>query len=201
MSVKIGIYITFFVLMLSNAVKAQDDAITAQDSVKDARKQITFYASPVYRIAQFASTSASFGGVAAGISINKQIDIGFSYSIILNDFEKKIIFPTSHNYAQRNTEMSIHYVFTACKIRPLAGVSLSLTEAIWSNDAESVETYRDFFFNHGGYGGLDWSINKYLTFLIKLGYTVSQDVELIGFEREDFNGFDARFELRINIGK
>lgn len=193
---KIIIYI-LFVLTFS--------ALHAQQSVeKDTLKEETnpkfqLYIAPIYSVNQFVETFASQAGVAAGIVIKEKIDVSFYYGMVIDDFKKRVIFPTLFSYDQMNGGLYLNYYFTRNRLRPLAGIGAKFGQISWWANEGINEEYTDHLMIYDAFFGGIWKINDTFSLKADLGYTFSGEVDLIGLNTEDFQGikFDVAIKLHL----
>jgi hypothetical protein len=178
---------------------AQGKAGIPSDSIETApREKFQVYAGVSYLGQQFVETMASFVNVSVGVIYNNHLEARISYGTIIDDFKKQIIFPTTFSYQQDNFALQVQYAFFESKIRPIAGVELKYGQASWLPQGDIEDVYTDNILTYGAYAGASWAINKSMTFQTDIGYNRIQELELVGLEEDDFNGF--RFEIQLKFG-
>ena len=189
-----------FILCFSIFVKAQEQQDVEVDSVyADEPKLVQLYIAPVYNISSFAETGASFAGVYLGVNIHDRVDLSLSFSKILNDFKKQIIFPTIYFYDQINYGFHVDYTILKSKISPLVGLGFQYVDASWESDNDIKEVFQDYFFLYNVFVGAKWNINKTFDFQVNVGYNYLNNVSIVGLESYDFNGIYGDLILKIRI--
>jgi hypothetical protein len=196
------ILISMILLFSSYLLKAQDNSELSEDSIRIIpEKNVQLYIAPSYSVNQFVETSASFAGISLGLSFWENFEINVSYSRILNNFVKQIIFPSSHKYDQKNLGIHGQYSFLNTKIRPLVGLGMQYGIVSWNPEIDSNDTFIDHIYIYNVLIGANWSITKTFSLQGNLGYNFTNDVDIIGFDSNDYDGFSVNLILKINLLK
>ncbi len=184
-----------FVLGFS-ALQAQQNV--EKDTLREeATPKFHFFIAPTYSVNQFVETFASQVGIAAGIEIKNRIDVSFYYGMVIDDFKKRIIFPTLFTYDQMNGGLYLNYYFTRNKVQPLVGLGAKYSQISWWANEGINEEYTDHVIIYDAFIGGIWRINDRFSLKADLGYTFSSEVGLIGLRTEDFQGI--KFDVAIKI--
>lgn len=189
--------------MAFNSCMAQSKELVVSDSLaKEKEEGLEIMLGAEYQMAQFVSTNASFAGLQVGMLLPAGWQIELSYQTILDNFKKKIIFPTDHRYKQETFGMGIKYLFLARKIRPFAGANVKYAYASWYPDTEtSGETFSDHLVLYELNAGAYYVFNKWMKLRMYGGYGLAGDLDLVGLEKADFNGFNFGIGIYMTIFK
>lgn len=194
------VYVSMILLLCSFLLKAQDYPESTEDSVKqEFENRFQVYIAPTYSMNQFVETWSSFAGIGLGLVVKDRIDVSLSYSQILDNFNKQIIFPSSHKYDQANISLQGQYSFLKSNIRPHAGLELQYAMATWEPEYDSNDTFSDNIFIYNAFVGVNWTLNQILTLQANAGYNFAREVEIVGLESNDFNGFNMDVLLKIRL--
>jgi len=177
-----------------NLTKLEADSI---DSQLDKRYQI--YIAPGFNANQFVETGSSFFYAYFGMIYENNIDFSISYSLILDEFKKQIIFPGDHKYNQTNFGLDLQYSFLVKKIRPHIGIGYRLAQASWEPLSDSNDTFTDNINIYQANIGAKWLLSKIINLQANFGYNFADNVELTGLTNEDYNGFKLDLILKIRI--
>jgi len=189
-------------LLSSLLLKARDQTEFVADSIQSGlESNFQLYIAPGYGINQFVETGASFAGFYLGLIFRDKFDVSVSYSKILDNFKKQIIFPSVHKYGQTNLGLHVQYSFFNKNIRPHVGVGVQYGELSWKPENDSNDTFTDHVYIYEVFLGANWVINEIFTFQVNAGYNIARDVEIIGLESNNFEGFKADILLKIRILK
>jgi len=193
----------FILVLVGNLCMAQDFRSGANvDSIHLIHeKKVHFYFAPSFSAYQFSETVASFAGIYLGMIYQDHLDISLSYAAILNNFKKQIIFPSHHHYDQTNFGLQLQYSFFDKKIRPITGIGAQFLHTSWQPDGDLEDTFTDYIYTIKGVIGIAWLINRTFNLQGTAGYNVARDVEIVGLESNDYDGFAADFVLKIRFGQ
>lgn len=147
---------------------------------------------------QFVETMASFANFSGGLIYNNHLEARIAYGVIIDDFKKQIIFPTTYTYKQNNFSFLLQYAFFEKHIRPVAGLAINFSQASWVPQGDIEDIYSDNLITYSAFAGLNWAINKTVTLQTDIGYNKIHELELVGLEEDDFNGL--RFEIQLKFG-
>jgi hypothetical protein len=190
--------IFIYILLVLSFSALQAHQSTEKDTIREETSpKFQIYLAPVYSINQFAETFASQVGISAGIEINNRIDVSFYYGMVIDDFKKRIIFPTLFTYDQMNGGLYLNYYFTKRRVRPLAGLGAKYGQISWWANEGINEEYTDHLMIYEAFFGGIWKIDDTFSLKADLGYTFSSEVGLIGLNTEDFQGI--KFDVAIKI--
>ena len=192
------IYLILFLIGCSFILKAQNSAVS--DSIAEpGTDKMKVYIAPGYSNNQFAGTTASLVEIQAGLTYNRHIDIGVSYSVVLDNFQKQIIFPTVHNYDQKNLGIRAQYLFLKKRFHLHAGLGYQFIDARWSPEEDKDETFVDHMNFLEVFGGLSYEISNTFALQADAGYNFANGLDLVGFVQSDLEGFKASIKLKISI--
>ncbi|MCK5104474.1 MAG: hypothetical protein KAR17_16735 [Cyclobacteriaceae bacterium] len=181
-------------------LKAQDPVIFVEDSLQlNRERNFQLYIAPAYSVNQFVGTGASFAGIHLGLISRDRIDVNVSYSKIVDNFKKQIIFPSLHTYDQTNYGLHGQYSFFNKSIRPHVGLGVQYGVVSWKPENNSNDTFTDHVYIYNVFLGVKWLINRTFALQANAGYNFTQDVEIIGLESNDYEGFKADVQLKIRI--
>ena len=78
---------------------------------------------------------------------------------------------------------------------------MRFSEARWEPTSDSDDSFSDNLYSFNARLGAIWKINKIFALQASGGYNVTSDVELIGLEADDFDGFMAEVLIKIFLGR
>lgn len=195
---KASLFLIF--LFTSNLVKAQNQALISVDSLSsDVKAKSHLYVAPGYSLIQFAETGASFASIQVGLFLKERFDINISYAVILDEYKKQVIFPSSFNYNQKNIVIRGHYEFLDGEIRPLIGLGYQYSVLSWEPESDADGVFVDHINQYEIYTGVDWLISNTFSFQVNGGYKIASGVNLVGVDPDYYNGFFMSFLLRIKV--
>ena len=189
--------LTLVFLLSSFLLKGQDpgpDSLAMEKSGK-----FSLYVAPGYSNSQLVDIRASYIEIHVGLVYLERIDFDIYYSAVLDNFKKQIIFPSSHEYDQRNIGIRAQYSFLKKWIRPHIGIGYQFTEAIWLPESDSEQEFNDYIDRGSLYCGFGWLINNTFTLKADIGYGIASGVDLIGFDSGDYDGFEFNVMLKIKL--
>jgi hypothetical protein len=193
-------FILMILLLSSLLLKAQDHTKFTEDSLQlELERNFQLYIAPTYSINQFVETGASFAGIYLGLIFRDRIDFNVSYSKILDNFKKQLIFPSKHKYDQTNFGLHGQFSFFNKSIRPHVGLGLQYGVVTWEPEHDSNDKFTDHIYLYDIFLGANWLINEIFKFQANVGYYISQDVEIISLESHDYEGFKAEVILKIRL--
>lgn len=196
------IIILLILLFCSILLKGQDTTKIHEDSlISKPKKNIQLYFAPSYTVIQFVETRTSFAGTYLGLIFRKKIEISVSYSKMLNNFRKQIIFPSVHKYDQTNLGLQGQYSFLKNKICPHIGLGVQYGTILWEPEYDSNDTFTDHIYIYEFFLGASWLINKTFAIQGNAGYNSAKSVDIVGLNSNDFNGFSVDLILKINLLK
>jgi len=194
------VYISIILFLSSLLVKAQDQTVSTGDSIQqEISNRYQVYIAPTYTINQFVETGASFAGIGLGFIFKDRIDLSVSYSQILDSFKKQIIFPSRHRFDQSNVGLHGQYSFLNQRFRPHVGFGVQYGMVTWEPEHDSNDTFTDSIYIFNLIVGANWALNKTVTLQANGGYNFTQDVEIVGLESKDFDGFRIDVLLKIRL--
>lgn len=195
-------FISITLLLSSLLLNAQNYTKFGEDSLQlEPERNFQLYIAPAYSINQFVETGASFAGIHLGLIFQDRIDVNVSYSKILDNFKKQIIFPSMHTYDQTNYGLHGQYSFFNKNIQPHVGLGVQYGVVNWKPENDSNDKFTDHVYIYNVFLGIEWRINRTFTFQANAGYNFAQDVEIIGLEANDYKGFKVDVRLKIRILK
>lgn len=180
-------------------LKAQDPGLDSLAIEKTSK--VTLYVAPGYSNSPLVDTRASYFEMHLGLIYLEKVDLDIYYSTVLDNFKKEIIFPSSHEYDERNFGIRVQYSFLKKWIRPHIGIGYQFTEASWIPKNDSEQEFNDYIDLGALYCGFSWLINNTFTFQTDIGYTIGSGIELVGFDSGDFDGFEFKVMLKIKLLK
>jgi len=181
-------------LEAQSALRVEVDSI---DNQIDKRFQV--YVAPGFNVNQFVETGSSFICAYLGMIYENKIDFSVSYSWILDEFTKQIIFPGNHQYNQTNVGFDLQYSLLTKKIRPYIGVGFQIAKASWEPLSDSYDTFTDNINIFQANIGAKWLINPTFSLQANIGYKYPDEVELVGLTNEDYSGFKLDILLKIKL--
>ncbi len=192
--------IILLLIFNSFLLQAQDNSETSTDSdlIKKSNT-LDMFVAPMFSSNQFANTWATFVGIGIGLKYSNKLELNISYFKGIDNFNRQIIFPSSHKYEQSNIGIQAQYLFFNSKIRPLAGIGVQYGEVSWVPNNDASDTFTDHIFIYNIFVGVDWQISKIFSFQVNAGYIVTGDIELVGFESNDYYGLKGDIILKIRL--
>ena len=193
-------FISMILLLSSLLLKAQDPVMFVEDSLQlSHERNFDLYVAPSYSYNQFVGTGASFAGIHLGLISRGRIEVNVSYSRILDNFHKQLIFPSVHTYDQTNYGLHVQYSFFNKSIRPHVALGVQYGVVSWNPESDSNDTFADHVYIYDVFLGIKWLINRTFAFQASAGYNFAHDVEIIGLESTDYDGYKAEVQLKIKI--
>jgi len=171
------------------------------DSLEKKTEKFLLYVAPGYSMSQFVETSASFADVYLGIRYHEKLDLSLSYSFIIDNFKKQIIFPSTHEFDQTGVCIRAYYSFFNFAIKPHSGIAYHFNQSSWNPLDDSNDTFREYFHVIEVFVGANWSISDVISLNASGGYNFTDGIELVGLKNEDFYGFTFNVMLQIRILK
>jgi len=188
------------IVCFATLIRAQELQEVEVDSLLASEpKVIQLYIAPVYTISSFVDKGASFAGISLGVNIYDHVEVDVSFSKILNNFKKQIIFPSTYYYDQTNYGFHVNYTILKRKVSPVVGLGFQYIDASWESDNDIKDIYRDYFFLYNAFAGVKWNIAKNFVFQANVGYNYTESVSIVGLESSDFNGIYGDLILKIRI--
>ncbi len=179
---------------------AQGIGETSTDSISSKNSNtLDLFVAPRFSSNQFVNTWATFIEIGIGLKYKNKWELNISYAKSVDDFNKQIIFPSSHKYDQANIGVQAQYLFFNSKIRPLAGIGIQLGEISWIPQIDASDTFTDHIFIYNIFIGADWQINKTFAFQVNAGYIFPGNIELVGLESNDYQGLKGDILLKIRL--
>ncbi len=188
-------------LMISLALqaRAQNVIIEPSDTIhKESGEKLMIYTGASYSGQQLKATYASVANISLGLVINQHFDAAISYGVVINDFQSQVIFPSTFNLDQTNWGVKLQYLFTKRALRPVVGLDGIFAQLTWTSQGDFEDTYSDRVFMVNPFVGGVWKAFELVFFQATAGYNFTGDLQLVGFEPDDYNGL--RFELAVKIG-
>ena len=194
------IYISLILLLSGFIVNAQDKNENPADSLElESISSFMLYAAPFYNLSQFVETNSSFAGIGIGLVIKDRIEVFVSYSQIMDNFKKQIIFPAKHEYNQTNFNLSGQYSFLKKRIQPHVGAGVTYAKLAWEPEQDSNDTFSDHIFIYNVFTGASWTVNQILSLQANFGYNFAGTVEIVGLAPDDFTGFKMDLLVKIKL--
>lgn len=195
-------FLFLVLLLIGSLIQAQDIVLSEEDSTKTATNhKFSLYVAPSLYVNQFVETGATFFGIHMGVDYKERLDVNVSYSKIIDNFSKQIIFPSRHRYDQSNFGAEIQYSFLQRRITPHLGVGFDYVESSWNPADDSNDTFTDYIQLYRIFIGANWIINKIFTFQINAGYNFAHSVDIIGLQADDYNGLMVGLLLKFRVLK
>lgn len=186
-------------VMCTSALAQNDDVHQADSAMSEAVPQFQVYLGASYHLNEFAGTGASFGAIHAGVFFKDKIDVNVYYSAIFDDFHLTVIFPEEYSYNQHNYGVRINYNLLNHNIRPIVGVGYQYSAASWTPEIDSEDIFTDNIHVFSVNVGVGWQIVPAFRIEAKTGYNFARDVELIGLQSDDYDGYKLELSAKLRI--
>ena len=135
------------------------------------------------------------------MNFDERLDTRAFLAFNIDNYSQEIIFPEEHFYGQVTTGVDVAWTFFRKALSPVAGAMLSYSKIYWKPMNSEGEQFDDYLWMVSPYIGGNWNISDRLRLQVHGGYNFSGNIDLIGFEDDDYKSFYIETLLIIKIAE